>query len=70
MYKIHTMAEYIVLFLLPLSGWFILESCLVNQDKLEENDNLLKVGFTWHYWELPNDLLFEIKEILKKEFIK
>jgi hypothetical protein len=57
-------ALYIVNFLLPIPCWFIMGPCLVCIDKLE-NDRGTKIGFTWHYWTLPDKLLCEIVKLLK-----
>ena len=62
------MSKYIVNFLLVLPGWFIIGPCLVCIDKLED-ELRLKIGFTWHSWSLPKNLLFKIYNLQKEKVL-
>ena len=53
------LANYIVNFLLEISGWYIMGDCLVCNEK-ELNDGKLKNGFTLHTWTLCYELRKEV----------
>lgn len=61
------LARYIVEFLLAIPCWKIIVYTLVQMAPLDEGDKLLKVGFTWHVWALPDGLWMKVFELISKQ---